>query len=62
MKDVYSPLIDFIVATDDCDAEFKTLIEISEKQKILEDQNDIQLLFQLISKITDNHHRTSDFL
>ena len=49
MKDIYSPLIDFIESTDGQDAKFKTFIEI-------------QLLFQLISKIADNHHRTLDFL
>ena len=61
LKDINSALIDFIEAADDHDAEFKTLIDILEKQKILENKDEIQLLFQLISKIADNHHRTSDF-
>ena len=61
MKDIYSPLIDFIDATDDQDAEFKALIDVLEMQEILENQNEIQLLFLLISKITDNHHQAPDF-
>ena len=31
MKNIYSPLIDFIEAIDDHDAGFKTLIEVFEK-------------------------------
>ena len=61
MKDIYSALIDFIEATDDHDSQFKTLIETIEDQEILENKEEIQLLFQLISKISDNHHRSSDF-
>ena len=61
MKDIYSPLIDFIEATDDQDAEFQALIEVLEKHEILENKDEVRLLFQLISKISDNHHRTSDF-
>ena len=62
MKDINSALIDFIEATDEQDAEFKTLIEILDKQEILENKDDVQLLFRLISKIADNHHRESDFI
>ena len=61
MKDINSALIDFIEATDDHEVEFKTLIDFFEKQQILENKDEIQLSFQLISKISDNHHRTSDF-
>ena len=61
MKAINSALITFIEATDEIDAEFKALIEVLEKQKILENKEEIQLLFQLISKLTDNHHRASDF-
>ena len=58
MKDIYSPLIDFIEAIDDHDFKLKTFIEVLEKHEILENKVDVQLLFQLISKISDNHHRT----
>ena len=61
MKDIYSPLIEFIEATDDHDAKFKTLIEVLKKNEILENKDEIQLLFRFISKITDDHQRTSDF-
>ena len=60
MKDINSALIDFIEATEDHDAEFQTLIEVLEKHEILENKDEVRLLFQLISKISDNH-RTSDF-
>ena len=61
MKDIYSSLIDFIDATDDSNAEFQSLIEILEKQKISKNQEEIKLLFSLISKLADNHHRTPNF-
>ena len=61
MKDNYSPLMNFIEATDDVDAEFKELIEILDRKEILQKQEEVRLLFQLISKIADNHNRTSDF-
>ena len=61
MKDIYTALIDFIEATDDSDAEYITLIEVLEKQEILENKDEVRLLFQLISKIADNHHRMPDF-
>ena len=61
MKDINSALINLIEATDDYDAEFKALIEVFEKQEILINKDEVQLLFQLLSRLADNHHRTSDF-
>ena len=61
MKSIYSLLIDFIDATEDIDSEFKALIDFLDEQQIFQNQEDVRLLFQLISKITDNHHRPSDF-
>ena len=61
MKDIYSALIDFIEADDGHEAEFKTLIDVLKKQEILENKDEVQLMFQLISQISDNHHRTPDF-
>ena len=61
MKNIHSLLIDFFDATDDSDSEFKTLIDFLEEQKFLQNEEDVQLLFQLISKIAGNHHQTSDF-
>ena len=60
-KDLYSSLITFIETSDDSDSEFMPLIEILDKQAILEKKEEIQLLFQLISKIADNHHISPDF-
>ena len=61
MKNIHSLFIDFIDATDDSDSEFQTLIDFLDEQKIFQKQEDVRLLFKLISKITDNHHRTPDF-
>ena len=60
-KDLYSSLIDYIDAFDDSEAEFTVLIEMIEKQEILQSEEEKQLLFQLISKIADNHHRSANF-
>ena len=61
MKDINPALIDFIDSDVDCEAKFKTLIKIIEKQAIFQNQEEIRTLFQLVSIIADNHHRTSDF-
>lgn len=61
MKYCYSALLNFIDASDDTENEYEKLINIFENQKILENKGEIILLFQLISKISDNHHRTTQF-
>ena len=64
MKDINSSLLDFIEESDDldkCDAKFKTLIQLLEKQEVFRNKKEMQLIFQIISKITDNHHRPPDF-
>ena len=61
IKNIYPILMDFIDETDDSDVEFTNLIEIITEKEILKNQEEVRLLFQLISIITDNHHRTSDF-
>ena len=60
MKDIHLHIINFIEATDDFDDEFKRLIEILDGTEILQDQKEVRLLFQLMSKLADNHRRTSD--
>ena len=45
MKDINSALLDFLEATDDHDAAFTTLIEVLEKHEILENKDDVLLLF-----------------
>lgn len=62
MKEIYTPLLDFVDATDNYDSEFEELINIIKKLEIKEKEEKICLLFQLISRIADNHHRTSTFL
>ena len=57
MKDINSALIDFIEPDDDYDdydAKFKALNQIIEEQQILQSEEEIQLIFQLLSKIADN--------
>lgn len=61
MKDIYSVLMDFIESDDDSGDEFDTIINFFEKQIILENKEEVRLIFQLISKISDNYHRTSNF-
>ena len=55
MKDINSALIDFIEADEDCET------TVNENHKIFQNIEEIRLLFQLISRIADNHHRKSDF-
>lgn len=61
MKVIHQVFMDYIDTTDDIDGQFKKLIETLRKQEILDNNEETQLLFQLISKITDSHHRTSIF-
>ena len=58
MKDINSALLDFFDSSNE--SGFETLIEILEKNK-LENKEEFRLLFQLVSKISSNHHRTSGF-
>ena len=61
MKSVYFALIDFIEETDDSRTKFQSLIELLEIQEISKNINEVQILFQLISRISDNHHLDPDF-
>ena len=61
MNDIYSTLLNFNDSRDDTKDKFEKLIKAFEKHKILEKEGEIILLFQLISKISDNHHQTSNF-
>ena len=48
MKDINSSLLDFIEESDDldkCDAKFKTLIQLLEKQEIFRNKKEMQLIF-----------------
>ena len=61
MKDIYSAILNFIDASYDSEEKFETLVNTFEKQKVLKNKGDVILLFQLISKISDNHHQSADF-
>lgn len=61
IKEIHTTLLNFIESTDDFDAQFKALIEILEKRDIVHKKEEVDLFCKLISKIADNHHRTSDF-
>ena len=56
-KEIYCSLIDFIENTD-----FESLIEIFEKHSIIKDKEEIIHTLQLLSKISDKHHRLPDFI
>lgn len=62
MKDIYSALLSYIDANDGSDREFQSLIEILKKTEIHQNKEKVRLIFQLISKIADNHFRLPDFL
>ena len=59
MKDIHSALLSFIESTEDPDLEYKSLEEVMNNHNILQNKEGIRLIFQLISKIADNHHRPS---
>ena len=61
MKEIYQVLMDFIDAIEDSDAELVRLIHVLNKEKILQNKEETQILFQLLSKISYNYHRSSDF-
>lgn len=60
-KDLYSIFLEFIEKENDYSNEYQNLIEECEKQKIRENRNELTLFLHLISKISKNHHRNSDF-
>lgn len=53
--------MEFIDADEDSEVEFQALTEILDDQEILLNKDEIQILFQLISRIANNHRRTPDF-
>ena len=59
VKDIQSALIDFIDSTDNLTDQFDALIKIF--KNYIPNIREIKLLFQLISKIADDHHRTPNF-
>ncbi|KAK8870811.1 hypothetical protein M9Y10_008703 [Tritrichomonas musculus] len=59
-KEIYSSLMEFIDETEDAD--FNSLIKDFENQEIFKNKEEIKLMLQLISKISDNHRRLSDFI
>ena len=61
MKNIYIGLLNFIESTEDFDVEYEALIEIFTKEEFLKSKDETLLLFRLISKIADNHHRSPDF-
>ena len=60
-KELYINFLGFIDSCDASDEEFQSLTKILEKQDIINNPVKIQFFFKLISKITANHHRTSNF-
>lgn len=61
MKVIYPILMDYIDSTDDFDDQFNQLNEVLEKQDILQNNEEVQLFLQLISRIADSHHHTPYF-
>ena len=60
-KEIYSSLLDYLDSCDDWENNFKSIIDILNKQDIFEDKEQIFELLNLISKIEENYHRTSNF-
>lgn len=58
-KEFYSSLIDYIETTEN--DKFDILIDIIEKLDILCNKDEIISVLNLLSKISDDHQRSSDF-
>ena len=58
---IYTTFLDYIESSEDCEITNKSLFETFEKEDILQNKKEIQLIFQLIIKLADNHHRPSGF-
>ena len=56
-KEIYSSLLNYLETND----EIKSLIQIFENLEILKDKEETISTLQLLSKISDNHHRSLDF-
>ncbi|KAK8843672.1 hypothetical protein M9Y10_024735 [Tritrichomonas musculus] len=59
-KEIYSSLMEFIEATENAD--FELLIKDFESHVNFKNKEEIKSILQLISKISDNHHRLPDFI
>lgn len=60
-KELYSALICFIESSENNENEFESFIDNFEKQCIVQNKEETLSFFQLLSKLADNHHRSSDF-
>ena len=61
-KEIYLSLLCFIEATDNVDIHFQSLIEVLNKQNVLQEKRKTQELLILISKIVTYHHLTPDLI
>ena len=62
IKELYIPLINFIDSKDETNDNFNSLTDLIETLKISHNRERILTLLHIISAISNNHHRTPDFL
>lgn len=60
-KELYSLILNFLESEKDSEDEFQVLMKIIDNQEIVKNKHSIKEIFQILYKIGDNHHRTTDF-
>ena len=60
-KELYTPILSFLESEKESEDEFRAITKIVEDQEIVKNERSTREIFQLLYKIGDNHHRTSDF-
>lgn len=60
-KEIQDKFLKFIESQENSDENFNNLIKIVNNSKIQEDKHDFKLFLRLISNVSTNHHRDSDF-
>ena len=61
MKKIQKSLLDYIDYETDIEEKYQNLINLFDDNKIHDNQFEIRLLFNLILKISNNHHRETGF-
>ena len=58
IKKIYNCTLEFIESNEDMEENYHNIINIIENQNIQNNQSDFKIFLNILSNISDNHHRT----
>ena len=62
MKEMETKILNYIRCYDNIEENYQNMINLFTEQNVKDKKHNIKLLLNLISKITNHHNRTKDFL